>query len=90
MAVNTLRVEIVPICTEEDRQQFGMWARNINRMLFEIILENRGLSKGEIDELMGNCSIDRDWIGYPGADSLGRPEFSEGMNLQEFPIGGEG
>jgi len=77
-----LMIEIVPLRTEEDRLLFGMWSRNVCRMLIEIILENRGLSKGEIDELMGFGSIDRDRIDNPGVGDLAGLEFSEAAGLE--------
>jgi hypothetical protein len=80
MTLSALTVEIVPIRTDEDRLLFGMWLRNINRMVIEIVLELRGWSKGEIDEYMGNSWIDSDRNGNPGADDLGRPQFSGGTS----------
>jgi hypothetical protein len=74
-----LKIEIVPLRTEDDQRLFGM----VLDMLIEIVLEMRGYSKGEIDERMGNIWIDRPWNCAPGAGALGGQEFWEA-------IGGEG
>lgn len=76
MAESALMVEIVPLRTEEDKRLFGMALSVIRRMVWEIALEMRGYTKGEIDEQLGNCQIDRDRIDNPGSDSLGGAEFS--------------
>jgi hypothetical protein len=69
-----LKVEIVPLRTEEDRQLFGMARRVLRRMMVEIILEMRGLDKGEID---GWNNFDR--ADNSGANCLGRPELFEAV-----------
>jgi hypothetical protein len=61
MSESGLTVEIVPICTAEDRRKF----RPFIRLLTEIVLENRGLSKGEIHEFLGDPTFDIDRSGVP-------------------------
>lgn len=72
---SALRIEIVPLRTDEDRRLFG----TVIEMLLDIIFEMRGTAKGESDEQLGSCKIGRDRVDNPGAGDLGRPEFSDGQ-----------
>ena len=71
-----LTVEIVPIETDEDRRLFGMALHAIHRMLVEIVMEQRELAKGEINEYMGNSTFDPDRTDDCLPGSLGRPQIS--------------
>ena len=75
-----LTVEIVPIETDEDRRLFGMALHAIHRMLVEIVMEQRELAKGEINEYMGNSTFDPDRVGDRIPCNPGRPAISEFMN----------
>jgi hypothetical protein len=62
MSESALVVKIVPIRTKKDRRR----VRPLVKLLEEILLELRGYSKEEIDDILGNRSFAHDRAGVPG------------------------